>query len=566
MMKSRLSLLLLFVGVFTGSLVAQPNQLDPAFFQSVNYRGAFDPALAMNQQWTAGWTNFDPQNTVYTTARTAVLGAGLGAAYKQPFYQGSGSTRVLSADTTYILTGFYYVDSLASLVIPAGTVILGDSATAGTLIVKRGGKLVAQGSPTLPIVFTSRKAPGQRVRGDWGGILMLGAAPVNKVEPIIEGGVDGSYGGSNPDDSSGVLSYARIEFPGIVFSINNEINGLTMGAIGRKTQIDHVQVSYSNDDSFEWFGGTVDSKYLVAFAGTDDDFDTDFGFRGRVQFAYGLRDPFIWDASGQSNGFESDNDDPATFNTPRTNPIFSNVTMVGPQPDTTVALPIGHKFERAALLRRNTLCSIHNSIMVGFPWGVEIRNNGSAQGALNDSLQLRNVSLQARSNVVTKQSSSVTITFDPVAWYTTATWDNTGSTARRPQDVIGANYLNWFFSTNPQPIPVPGQGDPALFDANFVTGVAQYNDVVPDAFELNQNFPNPFNPATTIRYAIPTASLVSLVVYNMIGQEVQTLVSEFQNAGSYTVILDASRLSSGTYLYRLSAGSNSEIRKMVLLK
>ena len=566
MMKSRMSLLFAAVCVVVGSLAAQPNQLDPTFFQSVNYRGAFDPALPMNQQWTAGWTNFDPQNISYPTTTTAVIGAGLGAAYKQPFYQGSGSTRILSADSTYILTGFYYVDSLATLVIPAGTVILGDSATAGTLIVKRGGKIIAQGSPTLPIVFTSRKSAGQRVRGDWGGIIVLGAAPMNKVDPIIEGGVDGTYGGSNEADSSGVLSYVRVEYPGIVFSINNEINGLTMGAVGRKTKIDHVQVSYSNDDSFEWFGGSVDGKYLLAFGGTDDEFDTDFGYHGRVQFAYGVRDPFIWDAAGQSNGFESDNDDPATFNTPRTSPVFSNVTLVGPQSDTSVALPIGHKFERAALLRRNTLCSVHNSVFMGYPWGVEIRNNGSAQGALNDSLQLRNVSLQSRSNVVTKQSSSVTIPFDPVAWYTTTAWANTGSTPRQPQDIVGANYQNWFFSTNPQPLPVSGQGDPSLFVTDFPTGVALYNNEVPNSFELNQNFPNPFNPATTIRYAIPTGSQVSLVVYNLIGQEVQSLVNEFQNAGAYAITFDASRLSSGTYLYRLSAGTHSEIRKMVLVK
>ena len=565
-MKPRLTMLMFLVGTLAAVLQAQPNQLDPTFFETVNYRGAFDPTLSMNQQWTAGWTNFDPQNTAYSTTTTAVIGAGEGAAYKQPYHQVGGTTVTLSSDTTYILTGFYYVDSLATLVIEPGTVVLGDSLTAGTLIVKRGGKVIAQGSPTLPIVFTSRQPIGQRVRGDWGGIILLGSAPVNKVDPIIEGGVDGTYGGANEDDSSGVLSYVRVEFPGIVFSINNEINGITMGGVGRKTKLDHLQVSYSNDDSYEWFGGSVDAKYLVAFAGTDDEFDTDFGYHGRVQFAYGVRDPFIWDAAGQSNGFESDNDDPATFNTPRTSPVFSNVTLVGPQSDTTVSLPIGQKFERSALLRRNTLCSIHNSILMGYPFGLEIRNDGSAQGALNDSLQVRNVSLQARTNIVTKQSSSVTITFDPVAWFNTPAYANTGSSARQPQDLVGANYQNWFFSSNPQPIPVQGQGDPSLFVTDFPTGVALYNNSVPESFELAQNFPNPFNPATTIRYALPAGSQVSLVVYNLLGQEVQTLVSEFQNAGTYTLSFDASQLSSGTYLYRLSTGSHSEIRKMVLMK
>src|SRR5262249_8386807 len=152
----------------------------------------------------------------------------------------------------------------------------------GTLIIARGGFIMAQGTPQHPIVFTSQYAPGSRASGDWGGIIVLGKAPVNKVNPVIEGGLingscmggTGTYGGTDPNDNSGVISYVRIEFAGYRFQLNNEVNGLTMGGVGAGTQIDHVQVSYSDDDSYEWFGGTVNCKYIVAFAGTDDEFDT----------------------------------------------------------------------------------------------------------------------------------------------------------------------------------------------------------------------------------------------------------------------------------------------------
>ncbi|MFZ4621583.1 MAG: hypothetical protein ACOYNS_13565, partial [Bacteroidota bacterium] len=390
------------------------SQLNSGWFKSVSYRGAFDPKATRAQQWDAGWTNYDAQNTNYTGAvkpvlaqrPTKVIGAGLGAAAKAPFNLTAGKSLTLYRDTAYVLTGFFFVDSLATINIQSGAVILGDSATQGTLIIRRGGSIFADGTKSEPIVFTSSKPIGQRKRGDWGGVIILGNAPTNKPVTTKIEGVDagGEYGGDNPNDNSGVFRYVRIEYPGIVISLNNEINGLTMGGVGSGTAIDHVQVSYSNDDSFEWFGGTVNAKYLVAFAGTDDDFDTDFGFSGKVQFGFSKRDQNFWDAAGQSNGFESDNDATPTLDNPITSPVFSNMTIVGPQADTSAALPAGQKFEYGAVLRRNTRTSIHNSLILGYPFGISIRNDSTASFALSGTLQLRNVSLQARTNVLNTAS------------------------------------------------------------------------------------------------------------------------------------------------------------------
>ena len=535
-----------------------------------------------------------------------VIGAGENAGYKAPFHQTSNVS--LSKDTIYVLTGLYYVDSTYSLAIQAGTIIFGDSATAATLIIKRGAKINAIGTKDAPIVFTSRKPAGQRKRGDWGGVMVLGSAPVNKPEPKIEGGiVEGSYGGNNSQDSSGVIEFVRIEFPGIVFQANNETNGLTLGGVGSKTRIENVQVSYSNDDSFEFFGGNVNAKNLVAYAGTDDDFDSDFGYQGKIQFAFGLRDQNIWDAAGQSNGIESDNDDPTTYSTPRTAPIFSNVTLVGPQTDTTIVLPIGNKFERAALIRRNSQLSIHNSILMGYPMGIEFRNDGTATSAIGDTLQIRFTSLQAQKSVFTKQSSSVTVTFDPIAWFTTSDWKNSSATPRQPSEIklknvfnltlpdgrpeinseaisLGTNYSStqlvggFFANVNYRGAFDPSKSRDAQWDAkwtNYNPQVSNYLDatlsvgdenLIVNNFDLKQNYPNPFNPSTTIEFNVKSDSKLNIKLFDVMGREVLDLANGFFKTGVYSIKLDGKNLNSGVYFYQLNVGSTKITKQMLLVK
>ena len=173
----------------------------------------------------------------------------------------------LTSDKTYILKGIVRVESGATLTIQAGTKIYGENSSQGSLVVKPGGKIMAEGTATNPIVFTSEftKAGATRTPtyGDWGGIIILGKAPINVPggTAAIEGPGD-SYGGNDAADDSGVMKYVRIEYPGIAYSLNNEINGLTLGGVGNKTKLEYIQVSYSGDDSYEFFGGTVNAKYL----------------------------------------------------------------------------------------------------------------------------------------------------------------------------------------------------------------------------------------------------------------------------------------------------------------
>ncbi len=309
---------------------------------------------------------------------------------------------------TYTLKGWIYIADGAELTIEPGTVIKGDKQTKATMIVERGGKLIAQGTASAPIVFTSEAEPGNRKPGDWGGIILCGKAKNNQGEQQIEGGPRTKHGGSNDADNSGVLSYVRIEFAGYPYQKDKEINGLTLGSIGSGTQIDHVQVSYSNDDSFEWFGGTVNCKYLIAYKGWDDDFDTDNGFSGKVQYGLSLRDSKIADTS-QSNGFESDNCADGAAVEPYTTATFSNITFVGPKvldsnfQNTTDYITAGAynpnngaalgKFQAAMQIRRSSRLNCINSVALGWPIGliVDGEKGGSVQAAKDGKFKLQNV-------------------------------------------------------------------------------------------------------------------------------------------------------------------------------
>ena len=309
---------------------------------------------------------------------------------------------------TYLLKGWVYIAKGAELTIEPGTIIKGDKQTKAALIAERGGKLIAKGTASEPIVFTSEEAAGSRKPGDWGGVILCGNARNNQTDMQIEGGPRTHHGGNDDADNSGVLSYVRIEFAGYPFQKDKEINGLTFGSVGSGTQIDHVQVSYSNDDSFEWFGGTVNCKYLVAYKGWDDDFDTDNGFSGKVQYGLALRDSKIADTS-QSNGFESDNCADGADVQPYTTATFSNITFVGPKvldanfqndPDYITAgtynpnngSALG-KFQAAMQIRRHSRLNCINSVALGWPVGliVDGEKGGTVQASKDGLFKLQNV-------------------------------------------------------------------------------------------------------------------------------------------------------------------------------
>ncbi len=293
-------------------------------------------------------------------------------------------TTTLTSDKEWTLKGYVYVKEGATLIIQPGTVIKSDIAEKGALCIERGAKIIAEGTVTNPIVFTSGKVAGEKSPGDWGGIVILGKAKTNRSsEPTIEGGIGRPFGGNDDGDNSGILKYVRIEYAGVAALPNSEINALTLGGVGSGTVIENVQTIYANDDAFEFFGGTVSPKNLYAFATADDDFDFDFGYTGTVTNGIAKRDPLFVDNGDAGNGVECDNDGVGSLAQPFTHPKLIGMILVGPNNATALANHnLGLRFRRA------TQFTVKNSIIYGWmKGGLSLESNETAQ-AVKDSVSI----------------------------------------------------------------------------------------------------------------------------------------------------------------------------------
>ncbi|HMP99280.1 MAG TPA: hypothetical protein PKC24_05815 [Cyclobacteriaceae bacterium] len=327
--------------------------------------------------------------------------------------QGNLTTQTLDATKRYLLKGNVFVPNGVTVTIPAGTVLLGDKATKATLIVSRGGRLVCNGTASAPIVMTSAQGPGERDKGDWSGLIILGRAFTNQnttSDPAIEGLPDspetrfGANNRTNDNDDSGVYRYLRVEYAGIELSPNNETNSITMGGVGNGTIMEYCMVSFGGDDGFEWFGGSINGKYLVSHSTWDDDFDGDFGWSGKVQFGLVVRNPFYADQS-QSNAFEIDNgpNDNDTGAGTYTTATFSNVTVYGPRDraNRTISANNVHGMD----LRRRVAASIFNSVITGFPTGLRfnqpsvLSNYQNGLGVLANNILVAGTSYAAGSGM-----------------------------------------------------------------------------------------------------------------------------------------------------------------------
>jgi hypothetical protein len=282
----------------------------------------------------------------------------------------------------YVLRGAVFVDEGATLTIQPGTMAVGETATQGTLVVARGGRIIADGTADAPIVFTSDQPIGSRGRGDWGGLIINGRAPINLPGGVgIGEGDTGQYGGNDPYDNSGILRYVRVEYAGIEFSPDNELNGIAFQGVGRGTIVDHVQIKHNKDDGVEFFGGTVDVKHLLLTSIGDDSMDWTFGWTGRAQFV-------IAQQSGDDadNGIEADNNGNNNDLLPRSNPTLYNITFIG-DPDTLEGNESDDGFE----IREGTAATIRNFIVTGFKeWGIDFSNSSTLAQWANGSLSLAN--------------------------------------------------------------------------------------------------------------------------------------------------------------------------------
>lgn len=487
-------------------------------------------------------------------------------------------------DTIYVLDGFVFVKNNATLTVEPGTIVKGIKATRSTLIITMGSKIIANGTKARPIVFTSNEAVGNRAPGDWGGLVILGrnrinrdadcstcpgaavAATIEGAQNAIEGDIDndlgdGLYGGTATNDNSGILRYVRIEFAGVLITSGNEINSLTLGGVGNGTTIEYVQIFQANDDSFEWFGGNVNGKYLISTGAIDDDFDTDFGYSGNVQFAIAQRDSFNFDTGNNptTNSFESDNDGGPTFNNPRTSGVFSNVTLVGPNANGVLEDP--GSFQNGLRIRRNSILSLFNSVAIGYPTGLLLDGSGTTNAYLNDTLLVKNnvIAGALTRNITTNQTalySNVVTKFMSQGNDTAATF---AGILNNPFD-----YLNPDFSSSSTGLAASGAdftgpkiSDPFFTPTTFRGAIGPENWTECwtefNAFDEPYNTPLNFGPTAAFTSTVNdelrsatfanTSSSASTYQWNFGDGNTSTEATPthtYQNIGTYTVTLIAS--------------------------
>lgn len=516
-----------------------------------------------------------------------------------------------TSDKVYILDGYVFIDSLATLTINPGTLIRAKSAsqitqageTATALIVRRGGKLMANGTKEQPIIFTSNVNNGAGLtaadRGLWGGIMFLGKATtsnptINKLAEGLPSTANAYYGGTDDNDSSGSLKYVSVRHPGAFFNgvSGSEINGVTCYACGSGTVLENVEVMASSDDGFEFFGGTVNTRFLASVYNADDGFDWDEGFRGKHQFWFAIMPAGESGRCGEFDGGPSNN----LTGTPYSLPIVANFTCIG-SGSTLTTPPSNEGNDRLLFFRDNTGGKIYNSIfMEGYGVGVKVEDvttsttDARSQMESNSNLVLKNnlfynvkngatLLALAGNDVYTEthlNANQNTITNPQLA---SICWTGTNCLDPRPLNNAAAATSGAISVGDAYFINVNYRG--AFGARNWLndwnSGLKQYGvlanvstdisaEEVPANLVLQANYPNPFQSATTINFAIAEDHKVELKVLDILGREVAVVLSEYLQAGKHEVVFEAKTLSSGTYMLTLESGAQKASKLISIVK
>ena len=578
---------------FLSVAVAVASQLNGQFIQLVNHVGALSSDAS--QDWTKGWAEWNPKQASYGIAtETTTLNDASGI-------KNITGTVTLDASKVYLLTSTCVVRSGGKLIIPAGTVIRGAADLTATpklyatLVVERGGMIEVNGTTSSPVVMTSNKAAGSRDRGDWGGLVLCGKAVNNQsVDAQLEGfnnvAVDntlGKFGGTDDADNSGVVKYVRIEFAGLAFEPNKEVNSLTMGSVGSKTEIEGVQCSFGNDDGFEWFGGTVNCKKLISYKITDDDFDTDFGYRGAVQFGIAVRDTAYFDLSwnapsgaSTSETFESDNDAAGSGKLPLTSAVFSNITCVGPVPldKTYNDLTTTQKgaFRRGARIRRNSRLSIVNSVFMGYRNFIMFDGDSVLIASGVKSSTFSETSNVLRNNFIANTSAAaaagVTNTglVEVDSKNTPAAMDAWLRDAKNSNKIDDVNYASGAILVDPKNATAP---DFRPVASSKINTLANYDAAIFTKYGKFSSVNTVGNLVVTNAYPVPAADNVNVELFAVASENVAVSISDISGkvvkslgnqslvAGGNMITASVSELNNGLYFWNVvSNGSKTTYR------
>ncbi|MGQ7944551.1 hypothetical protein [Flavobacterium sp. WC2509] len=377
-------------------------------FSNISSNAQQTKGIIGNNNWLANWTNFKPATTAYKEATEILTGV-------------IDKDLKLTKNNTYKLIGTVYVTNKAVLTIEPGTVIRGDNKSCGTLVITKDCKIIAEGTAAEPIVFTSNNSNLMRKPGDWGGIIILGDAPINKIggTSFLDFNLDSTvsyYGGQNPNSNSGILKYVRIEYSGHKINALKELNGLSLGGVGRGTKFEFIQISFSNDDSFESYGGDVNFSNLVSYRATDDDFDFTQGVQCTISNSIAIRNPFSSDVSG-SRCFEIDSYDKienADETKKLTKITANNITLINTE-DNDQGL-----VREAIYIKDKSYFNMNNSIIDGFSSCVLLENKIGAFPANLAKINIQGIQVNRCRGVVLSESANYNSELDN--WYNSDTF------------------------------------------------------------------------------------------------------------------------------------------------
>ena len=528
----------------------------------------------------------------------------------------AGETVNWTKDNEYLLDGFVFVEDGATLNIEAGTIIKGKAAPStgdltSALVIAMGGKINATGTADEPIIFTAESDNGALSyddRGLWGGLLLLGRATIardvetDQIEGIPASETRARYGGTDDSDNSGTLEYVSIRHGGAALTDGNEINGLTLGGVGNGTTIHHIEVFSNLDDGIEWFGGTVDCKYLAVSYCGDDCMDYDYGWRGKGQHWFALIGADKGDNAGEHDGAKPDSE------TPFSKPTIYNATYIGSGQD-------GDAKNSTCLHFRDAAGGTYaNSIFIGFKnHAIEVEDLGATQG-LDSRQRMEDGDLVLKNNiwfdfgsgtdldagdsgiirVTTDEDDSNTIVAeDPTAQFLIDHLSNNANSLEDPQ--LGGISREDDGGLDPRPnedspvytnekatasdsffdetdhIGAFGStlwlnGWTALSEGGYLGELAtDIASVEENGIRLEECYPNPTNNTTNINFTLPTHTAISLKVYDITGKELaQLLQNQKYPQGTHSLNIDCSAWQAGMYLYTLQAGNTTLTQKLLI--
>ena len=597
--------------------------VDDDFFQVANYKGAFGSGL-----WLRSWTALDAYGFLPEESSSAVSCPNF-VVIRDGDLEGN-TTYNWTNDNCYLLDGFVFLEAGGVLNIQPGTKIFGRETpstndNASALIITRDAQIFAEGTADQPIIFTSElddidddEDLELTDRGLWGGLIILGNAVIanatdeTRVEGIPEGEPRALFGGDNDADNSGILSYVSIRHGGAELAPGDEINGLTLGAVGSMTTLDHIEVIANLDDGIEFFGGTVPLKYAsVSYCG-DDSYDWDLGYRGKGQFWFALVGDDDGDNAGELDGAGGSDD-----NEPHSAPNVFNVTWVGAgcdgSADNATSVYIrdggGGKFQNSIFtqsihgveiedksgvdsrqrLEVDGTLALENNLWWDFCNGNEL--NGGENGFIRPTSGAEDVQwlidyLAGAGNQVV--DPELTIAYDASGILDPRAGDaafvtEDGVLTEIPDDDF---YTNVCFrgafvpnaGMNPDEIWLEGWTalseygalNPALDFGNpeeAVSCVTSTFELVQDGYVLTQNIPNPFSDITQISFTLPRKDVVTLTVFDMTGRQIARLIDFDEYAeGTYNVEFNGSDLPNGLYYYNLTTQNVSLTKELIIVK